>query len=119
MYTVLFADDNRNVRQFCSTELERAGYRVLLASDGREALDVLRRVIPDVVILDVRMSGMSGLEAIEQIAAQHPAIPVILHSSRRDYLDDPRHRLAAACVEKAEDLGELKAKVYGLLCASS
>jgi CheY-like chemotaxis protein len=119
MYTVLFVDDNRNVRQYCRAELEREGYRVLLASDGREALDILHRVIPDLVILDVRMSGMGGLETTERIVAQDLGIPVILYSSRFDCLDDPRHRLATACVEKTEDLRELKAKVNGLLCASS
>lgn len=111
MPTVLFVDDNKNVREFCKRHLEREGYRVILGAGGHAALAVLRQELPDLVVMDVRMSRMDGFEAIDQIAARHPGLPVILYIESRGYLDDERSRLAAACVEKSEDLSELKAAI--------
>jgi CheY-like chemotaxis protein len=57
---VLVADDDDGVREVWTTALIRAGYRVLGARSGREALDFMRAVVPDLIILDLRMPGMDG-----------------------------------------------------------
>ena len=109
MKTVLFVDDNRNIREFCRRELEAEGYRVVLAADGGEAIRAVRKETPDVLVLDLWMPAMGGLEAIEQIREFAPSIPVIFFTANdEDCLTDRRSRLATACVEKSEDLAELK-----------
>lgn len=109
MKTILFVDDNRNIREFCRRELEAEGYRVALAGDGTEALRAVRKQTPDAIILDLCMPAMGGLEAIEQIRKFAPSVPVIFFTANdEDCLTDRRSRLATACVEKSEDLTELK-----------
>ncbi len=111
MPTLLFVDDNKNVREFCKRHLECEGYRVILGADGHAALAVLRQELPDLVVLDVRMARLGGLEAIEQITMLYPHLPVILYTERSDYVGDKRYHLAAACVEKSGDLSGLKAAI--------
>jgi len=109
MKTVLFVDDNRNIREFCRRELEAEGYLIVLAADGAEAIQAVRRETPDAIVLDLRMPGVGGLDAIEQIRESAPGVPVIFFTSNdEDCLTDRRSRLATACVEKSEDLTELK-----------
>jgi len=116
MYTVLFVDDNKNIRDFCRRELEQEGYRVLVAGDGEEALAALEQVLPDLVILDIRMPRMGGFEAIEQLLNQNSDIPVIFYTAHKDDLDyDFRASLAEAYLEKSEDLAELKSAVGQIL----
>lgn len=109
MKTILFVDDNRNIREFCRRELEEEGYEVVLAADGTGAVQLIRKQLPDVVILDLCMPGMGGMDTIEQIRKSAPSVPVIFFTAHdQDCLTDRRSRLATACVEKSEDLTELK-----------
>jgi two-component system chemotaxis response regulator CheY len=57
---ILVADDDAGIREVWTVALTRAGYRVLTASNGREALDLMRAVVPDLIVLDLRMPEMSG-----------------------------------------------------------
>ncbi len=109
MTTVLIADDNKNIREFCKGELEAEGYRVLLARDGLEALRILGSDGPDLVVLDVRMPAMSGLETMRRIRAARRTLPVIFYTAHhKDYLTDLRSWPSIPCVEKSENLRELK-----------
>jgi DNA-binding NtrC family response regulator len=116
MKTLLFADDRKNIREFCKQELEEEGYRVILARDGREAVRLVQEERPDLAILDICMPRAGGLEAVERIKALDPAIPIIFFTANdEDCVTDARSRFAMACVEKSEDLGELKRTVVRLL----
>lgn len=118
MKTVLFADDNKTVREFCREELEYEGYQVLLACDGGEAIQLVRREHPDLVILDLCMPRIGGLEAVEQIRRFEPSVPIIFFTANDDDCPrDHRSRFATACVEKSEDLGELIRTIARLLSA--
>ncbi len=109
MKTILLADDEKNIREFCKQELEDEGYRVILARDGREAIKLFQKERPDLVILDLRMPRLGGLDAIGPIWAIAPEVPVILFTANdEDCVTDGRSRHAVACVEKSEDLTELK-----------
>jgi CheY-like chemotaxis protein len=57
---ILVADDDDAIRELWTMALTRAGYRVLAARHGREALDLMRTVVPDLIILDLRMPEMDG-----------------------------------------------------------
>ncbi len=109
MKTILLADDNRGIREYCKQVLEDEGYRVVLAQDGADAIRAARKVRPDAVILDIRMPRMGGFEASKQIKQTDPAVPIILFTMNdEDCLSDTRSCCAMACVEKSEDLSELK-----------
>jgi len=118
MKTILLADDHKNIREFCRQELEDEGYRVLLARDGQEAVDLVGQEHPDVAVLDICMPQGNGLEAIERIRQIAPALPVVFFTAHDEAcLEDRRSRWAVACVEKCEDLSELK-RVIGRLVSS-
>jgi CheY-like chemotaxis protein len=67
--TVLVVDDNEDSRELAGNALELAGYRVLLASGGAEALAMFERERPACVVLDVQMPGMDGFAVCERIRA--------------------------------------------------
>jgi CheY-like chemotaxis protein len=109
MKTILFADDSKNIREFCRAALEDDGYRVELACDGLDAIRLFSEETPDLAILDISMPRASGLEALERINSLAPQVPVILFTAHEeDCLRDRRASLATACVRKSEDLSELK-----------
>ena len=116
MKTILFADDHKNIREHCRAAFTDEGYRVVMARDGIEALEMFIAETPDVAVLDISMPRSSGLEALEQIKSLSPGTPVILFTAHdEDCLRDHRALLATACVEKAADLGALKQAVAHLL----
>jgi DNA-binding response OmpR family regulator len=71
--TVLIADDEPNIVISLEFLLEQDGYRVLLARDGHEALEVIEREVPDLVLLDVMLPRLSGYDVCQQIR-QNPAL---------------------------------------------
>lgn len=112
MTTILFADDNKNIREYCRAALEDEGYRVVVARDGIEAVQVYRTEAPDLAIFDIAMPRAGGLDALERIKRFSPAFPVILFTANDDdCLHDQRAALAVACLEKSRNLGDLKGLV--------
>lgn len=79
--TILLVDDERNLVRVLEARLRRAGYNILSAYDGAEALTVLRRYPVKVVVLDVQMSGLGGGETLKAIHALRPGLPVVLMSA--------------------------------------
>jgi CheY-like chemotaxis protein len=78
MATVLIADDTPLDRRLASRLLEEIGWTVLCAEDGQQALEQVATNEPDIVLTDMQMPKMDGLELVKELAATHPAIPVIL-----------------------------------------
>ncbi len=76
-YTILVADDEEGVRELFKEIALEEGFRVLLAKDGIEAVQKARSEIPDVIILDIRMPDMDGMEAFRRIKESLLNIPVI------------------------------------------
>jgi CheY-like chemotaxis protein len=112
----VLADDNLGIRECCREQLEGEGYRVVLACDGGEAIRLVRTQRPDVLVLDVHMPRLGGLDALERVQANFPRLPVILFTTNpEDCLADHRRGLAAACVSKCEDLAELKQAIARVL----
>lgn len=116
MHTLLLVDDNKNIREFCRRELEKCGYRVLTAAHGLEALNLCDAGSPDVVVLDIRMPGISGLETTQRLFSLYPDIPVILHTAHKGDLafDFPGGHVRAL-VEKSDDLEGLKDTIAQVL----
>lgn len=78
MQTILIVDDEPSMREFLGILLEKEGYRALTASDGREALSFVESHPVDLVISDIRMPVMSGLELLAALKEKKPALPVIM-----------------------------------------
>ncbi|HQZ64500.1 MAG TPA: SUMF1/EgtB/PvdO family nonheme iron enzyme, partial [Planctomycetaceae bacterium] len=76
--TVLVAEDSRTQSMLFRSMLEKGGYRAVMTSNGREALESIRSSRPDVVITDLNMPEMDGLGLIEAVHSEFPNIPVIL-----------------------------------------
>lgn len=82
---VLVVDDDPNIRRMMVAALKRDGYRFAEAANGREALDCMRSVRPDVVVLDLMMPVMSGWDVLQERErdANLRQIPVIIVSANR------------------------------------
>ena len=93
-YTVLVADDNEVAQRLCRRVLEKAGHKVLTASDGQEAVNLALENSPDIILMDVAMPGMDGLEAMRQIRAQKPRMTVVIASAHS--MANDRERFLAA-----------------------
>jgi DNA-binding response OmpR family regulator len=80
---VLVADDEEDIRVLVSFRLDRAGWDVVTAADGREALDLILERRPDIAVLDVRMPKLTGIEVLQQVRADVTVgeTPVILLSA--------------------------------------
>ena len=115
MSVVLLVEDEENQRLLYAQELGEEGYQVVLAASGREALDKLGQACPDVVVLDISMPGMDGIETLGKILAEDNALPVILHTAYANYKDNFMTWSADAYVVKSSDLTELKARIKEVL----
>jgi CheY-like chemotaxis protein len=79
---ILVVDDDSAVRATIQLLLERAGHEVVVASDGRKGLTIFEAGNFDLLLLDIFMPGMDGLETMRLIHAQQPLTPIIVISGR-------------------------------------
>lgn len=86
---ILIVDDEARVRQFIRLNLELEGFEVFEASNGLEALEKIKELLPDLVILDVMMPEMDGFETLELIR-ETSGVPVIMLTVRADEADKVR-----------------------------
>ncbi len=77
---VLIVDDEEGIRETLSGILDDEGYESIVASSGEEAIKKIKENPPDVVLLDVWLTGMDGIQTLQEIKASHPALPVIIIS---------------------------------------
>lgn len=114
---ILVVDDETNIRLLYEKELSDEGYEVILAADAREALALLDTGKPDLVVLDIKMPGMDGIETLGQILSRNNSIPVILNSAYSSYKDSFLSWSADAYVIKSSDLTELKGRIRTILAS--
>ncbi|KAA0679922.1 response regulator transcription factor [Azospirillum brasilense] len=81
---VLVVDDEPPIRRFLRTTLSAQGYDIAEAADGAGALEAVRRRPPDLLVLDLGLPGIGGLEVIRRLRADGVAAPIIVLSSRAD-----------------------------------
>ena len=116
---ILIADDNEANREILERLLEARGYQLLMAKDGEEALACARSNLPDLLLLDVMMPKMDGLEVCRQLKADKslPFMPIILVTARADSKDVVRGLEAGGdeYVTKPIDHAALVARVRSAL----
>jgi DNA-binding NtrC family response regulator len=79
---ILIVDDEAGIRELLSRLVQQEGYESQEAADGEEALAVIRREPPDVMLLDIRMPGLDGMEVLRQVRKLDPDLPVVMITSQ-------------------------------------
>ena len=108
-------DDDLSLLRLYQDELTEEGYRVVLAKDGKEALRRFEKEPPEVVIMDIRMPQMDGIETLTALLGKNRQIPVILNTAYPQYRENFMTWGAEAYVIKSSDLTELKKKIREVL----
>ena len=114
-HTILIVEDDNNQRALYEEELREEGYLVLSASDGREALRLVQENNPSLVVLDVNMPVMDGLDTLSRMLELNNKMPVIINTAYASYKDSFTSWSADAYIVKSSDLSELKETVRRLL----
>ncbi len=115
--TVLVVDDDTHILEVLEARLSSASFVVLSAANGSEALEILANQHIDLMISDIRMPGMSGMELFEQVRARHADLPVIFLTAFGNIPDAVKAVKAGACdyLTKPFDGKELLSKVKEFL----
>ncbi len=111
MEKVLCVDDDPSLLSLYQLDLSDEGYEVILARDGKEALMKIEEESRDLVVLDICMSLMDGIETLSAMLTQKRQIPVILNTAYPQYQENFMTWGAEAYVLKSSDLTELKQKI--------
>ena len=112
---LLIIDDEKNMRLLYKQQLQSEGFKVDLAESGNEALSMLESATYDLIILDIEMPGISGLELISKLKEKVPNTPVILCTAYSTYKADFKTWLADAYIMKSSDMEPLKKEISNLL----
>lgn len=119
MKKILVADDKATGRELVRTVLERSGYEVVEAENGIDALDLARRVQPDLIILDIHMPGLDGFGVVKELRAggAFTNTPVIALTASAMQGDKQKAISAGftGYISKPVSLGVLRAEVERLL----
>lgn len=81
---ILIADDEEDILEIIADRLEFYGFDVRTAKDGIQCLEEIGRDVPDLVLLDIRMPEMDGLEVLARLHEEHPDLPVLMVSASSD-----------------------------------
>jgi DNA-binding response OmpR family regulator len=112
---ILCIDDDLSLLQLYKEELSEAGYQVVLAKDGKEGLSKFEKEKPNIVIMDIRMPVMDGIETLTAMLGKDRQVPVILNTAYPQYKENFMTWGAEAYVVKSSDLTELKKTIREVL----
>jgi two-component system response regulator MprA len=115
--TVLVVDDDRAIRESLDRALDIEGYRVVMAADGAQALDLVASEQPDLVVLDLMMPNVDGLTVCRRLRARRDRTPILMLTARTETSDRVSGLDAGAddYLPKPFDLDELLARIRALL----
>jgi len=108
MKKILLVDDEESIHLLYREELEEDGYEVHSALSGEEALEKLHIIEPDLVILDINMPGMNGIDVLRRMKEINQAMPVILSSAYQEFKQDLASWASDDYIVKSSNLDELK-----------
>jgi len=86
MKKIFIVDDDYNIRMLVKKYIENEGYKAFLFSSGENVVNDIRRVNPDLIVLDIMMEGINGLDVCKNIRKEYE-IPIIFVSARGDEID--------------------------------
>lgn len=115
MKTILIVENDKNQLLLYEYELSLEGYNIITAKDGYEALKKVKEHFPDLIMMDIILPRMDGVELMGRILSERKNIPIIINTAYEGYKDNFMMWPADAYIIKSSDLSELKNKVKGLL----
>ena len=115
MKKILCVDDDPSLLYLYQEELSEEGYKVILAQDGKQAMEKFEEEKPQAVIMDIRMPGMDGIETMNALLGKDRQIPIILNTAFPGYKQNYMTWGAEAYIIKSSDLSELKHKIREVL----
>ena len=116
---ILVVDDDPDILQTLGLCLSTEGYRVLMAANGREALDLLERERPSVILLDLMMPVMDGWQFVAELDSRgRRDVPLLILSADRSVQGHAQKLKASGHLAKPFDLDELLGKVQQLTAGS-
>lgn len=115
MCAILVTDDDQHIRILYKTVLEKEGYRVVLAENGQQALDCIEEEKIDLIILDIKLPDIDGMELLSKIVVNKAHPPVLINSAYPEYCEDGRSWIAEDFIVKSSDFMQLLIKVREIL----
>ena len=115
--TILVVDDEEPVQRLVRIPLEREGYRVVAAMTGEQALTLYESEQPDLVLLDIMLPGIDGIEVCRELRRRSATLPIIMLTARDDEVDKVLGLEIGAddYVTKPFSLAELRSRVRAML----
>lgn len=115
MARILIVEDEKNQRDLYAMELQDSGYETDQAANGLEAIEKVQGADYDLVLMDIRMPEMDGIEALGKILTRNKKIPVVIYTAYSNYKSNFMTWTADAYVIKSSNFDELKLKIHELL----
>jgi len=115
MKVILVADDDKHIRALYEETLKIEGYKVILAENGEQTLEIIKNIKIDLVILDVRMPGINGMETLTEINKNKSHPPVLVNTAYSGYIEDSRSWIAEGYIVKSSNTRELLKKIKEVL----
>ena len=112
---ILVVDDEENIRLLFKEELEEENYDVEVASNGYDALEKFKKAQFDLVVMDIKMPGMDGIQALNEIKNINKDQLVILCSAYGEFKQDFSTWVSDGYIVKSADTGELKQMIKSIL----
>ncbi len=115
--TILIVDDQKGVRRLLEELFKKEGWNVHIAADGLEAIDRVQEVDPDIVLMDMKMPNMNGLESSSQILQLCPDMKIVMMTAYGE-MDVVKKALEAGvlrCITKPFDILRLRDLVVELV----
>ncbi len=115
MKKILLVEDEPAQQLLYREELSALGDQVPVAESGEKALQLASKDKPDLIILDIMMPGMDGLETMRELLSQNPKVPVIINTAYSHFKEHFMSWAAEEYLVKSSDLTELKEAVKQIL----
>jgi len=114
---ILIVDDQKGVRRLLEELFKKEGWDVNVAADGKEAIEKVAKILPDIILMDVKMPNMNGLEASQIILNTYGQIPIIMMTAYGE-IEVVKRALDAGvkkCITKPFDIMVLRDTVNNLI----
>jgi DNA-binding response OmpR family regulator len=108
---ILLVDDEEGIQLLYREEFEEEGFEVVSAYNGDEAMALFHEQAFDLIILDINMPGMNGIEVLRRMKEVDPHLPVILSSAYQEYKQDIGSWASEEYIVKSSNLDDLKSAV--------